>query len=158
MLLAGCDEGLDVLDAFLVQFAVSLGNHGGEDRPGLLGASRKILGGVDGGVLEMKKNVGSSRPRGTIIVLSIASDHADLLRVISSGLLRQAQDFRPNRRPLERRHETNVQKKHLRFHRFHTRKSLCADQDGGLAHAPVRQADCPELGTFHLHGVVSGRT
>lgn len=39
--------------------------------------------------------VGSFQPRGTITVLSIASDDADLVRVISSGLLRQDQDLRP---------------------------------------------------------------
>ena len=39
VLLAGCDEGLDVFDAFFVQFVVRLGNRDGLDRPGLLGLS-----------------------------------------------------------------------------------------------------------------------
>jgi hypothetical protein len=39
VLLAGCDEGLDVLDAFLVQFATRRGNHGGLDGPAMLGRS-----------------------------------------------------------------------------------------------------------------------
>jgi hypothetical protein len=39
VLLACCDEDLDVLDAFLVQFVVWRGNHGGLDGPVMLGRS-----------------------------------------------------------------------------------------------------------------------
>ena len=44
VLLAGCDEGLDVLDAFLVHFVVWRGNHGGLDGPVMLGTSWHRLG------------------------------------------------------------------------------------------------------------------
>jgi hypothetical protein len=39
VLLADCDEGLDVLNAFFVQFVAWHGNRDGLDRPGLLGLS-----------------------------------------------------------------------------------------------------------------------
>jgi hypothetical protein len=39
VLLAGCDEGLDMIDAFFVQFAVRRGNPGGLDGPAMLGRS-----------------------------------------------------------------------------------------------------------------------
>jgi hypothetical protein len=59
-----------------------------------------LEGGVDAGRVRWK-NVGSSQPRGTIIVLSMASDHAELVEVISSALTREGSGSRPNRRPME---------------------------------------------------------
>ena len=86
-----CDEGLDVIDAFFVHYTARQSNHGRLDSPAMLGASQKNFWESRAGAREVK-NVGSSHPRGTILVLSVASDHADLVIVISSILFRQAQD------------------------------------------------------------------
>ncbi|GAB6112560.1 hypothetical protein [Desulfomicrobium salsuginis] len=51
MLLAGCGDGLDVVDAFFVLFAARFHNRGGEDGPAMLGASwNKHVGGDQVGV------------------------------------------------------------------------------------------------------------
>lgn len=39
MLLAGCGDGLDVIDAFFVLLAARVDNRGGKDGPAMLGAS-----------------------------------------------------------------------------------------------------------------------